>query len=318
MLESTHAFNSLCDLINYYRKKPCLFFGAEFILQHPIPPQSWEYHHSDICPGKILGEGAYGMVRAGTLRQKNGKAVKVAIKQSKCHSEMGKAKIKEMMNEARLMRLLKHKNIVHLYGVAVTEHPILIVLELVNGGALNSFLRKHGVNLNVKEKISLCVGAGSGVEYLHQNDCIHRDLAARNCLITEDKVISDFGLSRLGTQYTLKAPMKLPIRWLAPESLETFTFSQKSDVFSFGVLAYEIFSNGGEPWDGMTNAEVRVAVVSGKFLVFPNTCPERLRNFFALRVFAKESPERATMSENYDILKCRDRKCFKEAPLRIL
>uniref|UniRef100_A0A0K0DNI3 Protein kinase domain-containing protein n=1 Tax=Angiostrongylus cantonensis TaxID=6313 RepID=A0A0K0DNI3_ANGCA len=72
--------------------------------------------------------------------------------------------------------------------------------------------------------------------------------------------ISDFGLSRMGTQYTLKAPMKLPIRWLAPESLETFTFSQKSDVFSFGVLAYEIFSNGGEPWDGMTNAEVRVAV----------------------------------------------------------
>uniref|UniRef100_A0A0K0DNI2 Tyrosine-protein kinase n=1 Tax=Angiostrongylus cantonensis TaxID=6313 RepID=A0A0K0DNI2_ANGCA len=107
MLENTHAFNSLCDLINYYKKKPCPFFGAEFMLQHPIRPQSWEYHHSDIRPGKILGEGAYGMVRAGTLRQKNGKTIKVAIKQSKCHSEMGKAKIKEMMNEARLMRLLK-------------------------------------------------------------------------------------------------------------------------------------------------------------------------------------------------------------------
>ncbi|KAJ1362314.1 hypothetical protein KIN20_021838 [Parelaphostrongylus tenuis] len=171
------------------------------------------------------------------------------------------------------------------------------------GGALNSFLRTYGHNLTLREKVTMCAGAGSGVEYLHQNECIHRDLAARNCLITEDRVvkISDFGLSRIGTHYTLKTSMKLPVRWLAPESLETFTFSLKTDVFSFGVLAYEIFSNGGEPWDGMTNAEVKAAVTSGRFLNFPGTCPDVLRSFFAMRVFVKDPFERATMSEVNDV-----------------
>lgn len=72
--------------------------------------------------------------------------------------------------------------------------------------------------------------------------------------------ISDFGLSRIGTQYVLKTAMKLPIKWLAPETISTFTFSLKTDVFSFGVLAYEIFANGGEPWDGLSNAEVKALV----------------------------------------------------------
>ncbi|KJH48886.1 SH2 domain protein [Dictyocaulus viviparus] len=290
LVETKHVFDSLSDLIQHYKTKPCSLTGTEFTLQYPIPHQSWEYYHSDLQLGKVLGEGAYGMVRSGTLRSKANKTIQVAIKQkkpylkrsvcfflhqSKTHTDLGKAKIKEMMNEARLMRLFQV------------------------GGALNSFLRTQGKKLDVNDRITLCVGAASGVEYLHLNECIHRDLAARNCLITEEKVvkISDFGLSRIGTQYKLKTPMKLPIKWLAPESIETFTFSLKTDVFSFGVLAYEVFTNGGEPWDGMTNAEVKVAVSSGKFLIFPNTCPERLRNFFSLRVFAKDSSQRATMSE---------------------
>ncbi|VDL82775.1 unnamed protein product [Nippostrongylus brasiliensis] len=108
----------------------------------------------------------------------------------------------------------------------------------------------------------MCIGAASGVEYLHSNECMHRDLAARNCLINRERVvkISDFGLSRTGTHYVLKSAMKLPIKWLAPETISAFTFSLKTDVFSFGVLAYEIFANGAEPWEGCTNAEVKAAV----------------------------------------------------------
>ncbi|KAJ1362315.1 hypothetical protein KIN20_021839 [Parelaphostrongylus tenuis] len=89
---------------------------AGFMLKYPIPPQSWEYFHTDIHLGRILGEGAYGMVRAGRLQLKSGKTIEVAIKQSKCHSEMGKAKIKEMMNEARLMRLFKVEGSGHSLG----------------------------------------------------------------------------------------------------------------------------------------------------------------------------------------------------------
>lgn len=305
MIETTHLFDSLSDVFEYYSQKPGFLMKTMFMLLYPIRQQSWEYYHSDLQLGKILGEGAYGLVREGTLRTKSGKTVPVAIKQAKSHADLDKAKIKEMMKEARLMRLFRHKNIVRIYGVAVDEQPLLIILELVTGGALNSFLKDHGERIDTKEKISMCIGAGSGVEYLHSNECMHRDLAARNCLITKDRVvkISDFGLSRIGTQYVLKTAMKLPIKWLAPETISTFTFSLKTDVFSFGVLAYEIFANGGEPWDGLSNAEVKALVLDGKSLKFPASCPERLRDFFTHCVFAKNPAQRATMPEVVKTLK---------------
>ncbi|PIO72406.1 hypothetical protein TELCIR_05674 [Teladorsagia circumcincta] len=103
------------------------------MLLHPIHQQSWEYYHSDVQQGRLLGEGAYGLVREGVLKTKIGKTVPVAIKQTKSHTDLDKAKIKEMMKEARLMRLFRHRNIVRIYGVAVEEQPLLIILELVSG-----------------------------------------------------------------------------------------------------------------------------------------------------------------------------------------
>ncbi|WKY06648.1 hypothetical protein Q1695_006664 [Nippostrongylus brasiliensis] len=257
-----------------------------------VEQQSWEYNHSDVQTGKLLGEGAFGEVRAGTLKLKSGKSTKGC-------SDLGKAKIKEMMKEARLMRNFRHRNVVRIYGVAVDEQPLYIILELVSGGALNTFLKENANKVEVKDKLDMCLGAALGVEYLHVNQCMHRDLAARNCLITNERVvkISDFGLSRLGTNYKLKTAMKLPIKWLAPETITTFTFSLKTDVFSFGVLVYEIFADGAEPWDGQTNAEVKVAVIAGKCVTFPPCTPEKLKKFFVEKVFAKNPAHRASMTE---------------------
>ncbi|EPB66137.1 hypothetical protein ANCCEY_14772 [Ancylostoma ceylanicum] len=103
--------------------------------------------------------------------------------------EMSKAKIKEMMREARLIRNFKHKNIVRLYGVAVDEQPLYILLELVKGGALNIYLRVNSEKVNTTERLTMCKGAAHGVEYLHKQSCIHMDLAARNCLYSDDKVL---------------------------------------------------------------------------------------------------------------------------------
>ncbi|WKY06651.1 hypothetical protein Q1695_006665 [Nippostrongylus brasiliensis] len=305
MVESNHLFDSLTDLFLYYGQKPGYLMKTLFMLQHPIHQQSWEYYHSDLQLGRVLGEGAFGVVREGVLKTKSGKSIPVAIKQTKANVELDKAKIKEMMKEARLMRIFKHKNIVRIYGVAVDEQPLLIILELVCGGALNSFLKDHGSKVDVNQKIVMCIGAASGVEYLHSNECMHRDLAARNCLINKERVvkISDFGLSRTGTHYVLKSAMKLPIKWLAPETISAFTFSLKTDVFSFGVLAYEIFANGAEPWEGCTNAEVKAAVLGGKCLKFPPSCPERLRDFFTRCVFANNPAQRVTMTEVVKTLK---------------
>ncbi|EYC35740.1 hypothetical protein Y032_0990g3305 [Ancylostoma ceylanicum] len=112
--------------------------------------------------------------------------------------------------------------------------------------------------------------------------------------------ISDFGLSRLGVHYKLKTAMKLPIKWLAPETITTFTFSLKTDVFSYGVMVYEIFADGAEPWDGQTNAEVKLAVCEGKCLTFPKCTPDKVRKFFVERVFVKNPASRATMTEKHN------------------
>ncbi|XGW28211.1 hypothetical protein V3C99_008205 [Haemonchus contortus] len=298
LVEVARLFESIPQLIKHYRETPGKLNKISFILKYPIKQQSWEYNHSDVQQGKLLGEGAFGEVRAGTLKLKSGRIAEVAIKVTKGCSDIGKAKIKEMMKEARLMRNFRHRNVVRIYGVAVDEQPLYIILELVKGGALNTFLKENANKVEVKDKLNMCLGAGLGVEYLHNNQCMHRDLAARNCLITNDRVkISDFGLSRLGVQYKLKTAMKLPIKWLAPETITSFVFSLKTDVFSFGVLVYEIFADGAEPWDGQTNAEVKVAVIEGRCVTFPKCTPDRVRKYFVERVFAKNPASRATMTE---------------------
>ncbi|WKY05816.1 hypothetical protein Q1695_006208 [Nippostrongylus brasiliensis] len=299
LVESTKLFDTLALLMDYYQKNPGKLNKFSFALTNPIKLQPWEFLHSDVKPGNLLGQGAFGEVRDGTLTLKTGEVVEVAIKVTKGSSDLCKAKIKEMMKEARLMRNFKHKNIVRIYGVAVDEQPLYILLELITGGALNSWLKANAGKVPVPEKTLMCYGAAQGVEYLHMNCCMHRDLAARNCLITADRVvkISDFGLSRMGTHYQIRKAMRLPIKWLAPETITTFSFSLKSDVFSFGVVVFEIFSDGEEPWTGKTNKEVKVHIVAGEFLSMPECLPDNLRNFINDRVFVKDPAERADMTE---------------------
>ncbi|KAK5976352.1 Non-specific protein-tyrosine kinase [Trichostrongylus colubriformis] len=305
-VEIAKLFDSIKELLEYYQTNPAQLNKAKFVLKTPITQQKWEFQHSDVQLGKLLGEGAYGEVREGTVKRKQ-QTLEVAIKLTKGTGEMSKAKIKEMMREARLIRNFKHRNIVRLYGVAVDEQPLYILMELVKGGALNVYLRVNAEKVSVLEKVAMCKGAAQGVEYLHKQSCIHMDLAARNCLYSQDKVvkISDFGLSRLGMNYTIRGPRKLPIKWLAPETIATFTFSLKTDVFTYGVMVYEIFSNGKEPWDGYTNAEVKKGLLEGKMLTLPDSCPEEFRTFIKDRIYTKDPSNRATMSEVVSFIKQR-------------
>ncbi|KIH61030.1 hypothetical protein ANCDUO_08704 [Ancylostoma duodenale] len=119
--------------MDYYKRNSGKLNKFTFALTNPIKQQSWEFQHSDVKQGELLGQGAFGEVRAGTLQLKTGENVEVAIKVTKGSSDLCKAKIKEMMKEARLMRNFKHNNIVRIYGVAVDEQPLYILLELVTG-----------------------------------------------------------------------------------------------------------------------------------------------------------------------------------------
>ncbi|KAK6026442.1 hypothetical protein OSTOST_07601 [Ostertagia ostertagi] len=122
----------------------------------------------------------------------------------------------------------------------------MLVMELVDGGSLDSVLQKSQDDIPLNDLLRYAFGAAKGLEYLHDNDCIHRDVAARNCLVNGGDVkISDFGLSHSLSNrekhYKLKdMNQRLPIRWLAPEVLSTATYSTKSDVFSYGVLLWEV------------------------------------------------------------------------------
>ncbi|KAE9413845.1 hypothetical protein Angca_003729, partial [Angiostrongylus cantonensis] len=143
--------------------------------------------------------------------------------------------------------------------------------------------------------------ASKGLEYLHDNACIHRDVAARNCLVDGNEVkIIDFGLSTQLSRHQEKYKVtdlkqRLPIRWLAPEVMTTATYSTKSDVFSFGVLLWEIYSGGEMPYKGMAAAKVNAQVTSGHRLTAPSKMPRSVREIMEDRCFPAVAEDRHTI-----------------------
>ncbi|CAD6195507.1 unnamed protein product [Caenorhabditis auriculariae] len=290
-VEKTRSFETIGELIDYYKANMGHVNSISFLLKCPIPLQSWEFLHNEVTLGNILGAGAFGEVHAGKLKTSAGSVYDVAVKVTKGAAVLNKQKIKEMMNEARFMRNFTHKNVVRMHGVAVNEQPIYILLELVKGGSLSSYLIKNKGNVTVQEKIKMCSGAAQGLEYLHANGCIHRDIAARNLLYaSNDKLakISDFGLSRSGPHYKPKSACKVAIKWLAPETIVTLSFTYSTDVYSYGVMIYEVFTDGAEPWEGLSNSDVKVNVCTGRFLKLPESSPESVKNVVK-KIFVKEN-----------------------------
>ncbi|KAI6201723.1 Tyrosine-protein kinase [Aphelenchoides besseyi] len=270
-------FASLVELIDHYvsKKEPLSSTQPLAIIRNAIPRQAWELLHEDITLVKKLGEGAFGEVHAGKLRLKTKRKVDVAIKLAKTE-QVDKEKVKELMKEARLMRNYEHPNVVKLYGVAIEQEPLMIVMELVEGGALDVYLQKNGPKVVLQEKLDcMCMGTVWALEYLHSKNCIHRDVAARNCLYAKKTVkISDFGLSREGESYQMTSAKRLPIKWLAPETLTTGLYTPKSDVFSLGITLWEIFANGAEPYQAMSNADVQKQVLEGYRMELAPDTPE--------------------------------------------
>uniref|UniRef100_A0A182QYK6 receptor protein-tyrosine kinase n=1 Tax=Anopheles farauti TaxID=69004 RepID=A0A182QYK6_9DIPT len=228
---------------------------------------NWEFPRSKLHLGKSLGEGMFGkvvMAEAHGLVKGHPSTV-VAVKMLKeGHTD---ADVKDLVCEMEVMKMIgKHVNIINLLGCCCKDGPLYVIVEYAPHGNLKNFLRSHrfGSNyeatnekekkiLTQKELISFAYQIARGMEHLASRRCIHRDLAARNILVSDNYVmkIADFGLARdiHDQEYYRKTTTgKLPIRWMAPESLEEKFYDSQSDVWSFGVLLWEIMTLGGNPY----------------------------------------------------------------------
>ncbi|NXV92348.1 ROS1 kinase, partial [Calonectris borealis] len=268
---------------------------------------------------KLLGSGAFGEVYEGTavdiLADGSGES-KVAVKTLKKGATDHEKS--EFLKEAHLMSKFDHPHILKLLGVCLLNEPQYLILELMEGGDLLSYLRgarKQKLQsplLTVTDLLDIGLDICKGCVYLEKMHFIHRDLAARNCLVSEKKYesssrvvkIGDFGLARdiyKNDYYRKRGEGLLPVRWMAPESLIDGVFTNRSDVWAFGVLVWETLTLGQQPYPGFSNTEVLHHVRSGGRLESPNNCPDDLCDLMT-RCWAQEPHNRPTFSYIQDKL----------------
>ena len=268
--------------------------------QQPTRPRAREFPLSAIRFLQELGEGAFGKVYKGELMGviPTGPAL-VAIKTLKPGANQKTRN--DFQREADLMTDLRHPNIVCLLGVSFSDDPQCMLFEHMANGDLHEFLITHSPNidsdvsepggmedqgavLNPMDMSFIAIQVAAGMEYLAGHHYVHRDLAARNCLVGENLTvkISDFGLSRdiyAADYYRVQSKSLLPVRWMPPESILYGKFTAESDVWSFGVVLWEIYSYGLQPYYGYSNQEVIEMIRSRQLLPCPEDCPSRMYAF---------------------------------------
>ena len=225
---------------------------------------------------EVVGKGNFGEVSKGLLSEIPGVlGYIVAIKS--LHDVPG-ANRTEILEEAALMAQFDHPYVTGLIGVVTIGAPLLVVMEYCEHGSFNHYLAKNDLANHVK--VMLAADCADGLAYLASIKLVHRDVAARNVLVSSERraKIADFGMSRetVNSEYYRSKGGQLPIRWTAPEALEEQKFSEKSDVWSYGVLLHEIWTKAELPYKEMDNRRVWVEVLAGYRLPCPPGCPQEV------------------------------------------
>ncbi|XP_075063067.1 insulin receptor [Mixophyes fleayi] len=279
-------------------------------------PDEWEVPRDKIVLLRELGQGSFGMVYEGIAKDiiKGEAEVRVAVKTVNESASL-RERI-EFLNEASVMKGFNCHHVVRLIGVVSKGQPTLVIMELMGHGDLKSYLRSLRPEAennpgrpapSIKEMIQMAAEISDGMAYLNAKKFVHRDLAARNCMVAEDFTvkIGDFGMTRdiYETDYYRKGGKGLlPVRWMSPESLKDGVFTTFSDVWSFGVVLWEITSLAEQPYQGLSNEQVLKFVMDGGSLEQPENCHHRLHSL--MQMCWQYNPKmRPTFLEIIDMLK---------------
>ncbi|XP_004077559.1 proto-oncogene tyrosine-protein kinase receptor Ret [Oryzias latipes] len=284
----------------------------------------WEFPRKNLVLGKTLGEGEFGKVVKATAFRLKGKAgyTTVAVKMLKenaSHSEL-----RDLLSEFTLLKQVNHPHVIKMYGACSQDGPLYLIVEYAKYGSLRNFLResrKVGPSfmgrdanrnssylenpddraLTMGDLISFAWQISRGMQYLAEMKLVHRDLAARNVLVAEGRKmkISDFGLSRdvyEEDSYVKRSKGRIPVKWMAIESLFDHIYTTQSDVWSFGVLLWEIVTLGGNPYPGIAPERLFNLLKTGYRMERPENCSEEMYSLM-LRCWKQESDKRPTFSD---------------------
>jgi hypothetical protein len=299
--------DSLEDLVRHYQGQSD---GLCYRLIKPCPKSqptrqdlshnmkdAYECARSEVQMTKLLGSGNFGEVWEGVWKGKQPVAIKTL--------KVGTMEPQKFLEEAEIMKKLRHPHVVTLYAVCSREEPILIVCELMCNGSLLGCLRddKQKPFLLWPRLVDIASQVADGMKYVEGLNKIHRDLAARNVLVGANYLIKigDFGLARDDETYEAKLGSKFPIKWTAPEAAMYGTFTIKSDVWAYGILLIELVTYGQIPYPGMTNSEVLTQLERGYRHPRPQNCEPAMYDIM-LSCWKKKPEDRPTFEHLHDIM----------------
>ena len=308
------VFKTLQDLVIHYQqgadglcvnlKKPCVIVRLDIARQIV---DEWQTDRSSISVGKLIISGEFTDVWEGIWNNTS----PVAVKTLKPNQIMT---VNDFLQSANLMKKLQHPKLVQLLAVCSMEKPVLIITELMKHGSLLEYFHCKGKSLICPQLIDIAAQVAAGMAYLEGEKIIHRDLAARNIQVGEGALynykvckVANFELAQVMDKaiYEGKKGEKIATKWAAPEAALHNIFNIRSDVWSFGIVLYEIITCGKPPYPYMTDAEVGYEVDNGYRIPKPlYGCPEKLYDMMlnCWRKYPNDRPTFATLQNELEVL----------------
>ncbi|XP_046805148.1 insulin-like receptor [Lucilia cuprina] len=261
-------------------------------------PDEWEVARDKVIQLNPLGQGSFGMVYEGILKGYNNSSEDTPCAIKTVNENATDRERMNFLNEACVMKQFDTFHVVRLLGVCSRGQPALVVMELMKNGDLKSYLRAHRPDDRndmpllgrsempaqpppISRIYQMAIEIADGMAYLAAKKFVHRDLAARNCMVAADLTvkIGDFGMTRdiyENDYYRKGTKGLLPVRWMPPESLRDGVYSTASDVFSYGVVLWEMATLAAQPYQGLSNDQVLRYVIDGGVMERPENCPDKL------------------------------------------